>query len=146
MSCVAGKPDPLGEKTVETKIAVFHGSKIRRVMHNNEWWFSVVDSQDARAYWLKLKQRLNGEGNQVVINCHGLKLPATDGKMRETDCANTVGLLRIIQSIPSPKAEPFKRWLVKVGYDRVRKIGCFNKIFNIQETQKINQIITKERL
>jgi len=75
-----------------------------------------------------------------------LKLPATDGKMRETDCANTVGLLRIIQSIPSPKAEPFKRWLVKVGYDRVRKIGCFNKIFNIQETQKINQIITKERL
>ncbi len=75
---------------METKIAVFHSSKIRRVMHNNEWWFSVVDvcgvlvdSQDAGAYWRKLKQRLiNEEGSQVVTNCHGLKLPATDGKMR----------------------------------------------------------------
>ena len=110
-------------------IAVFQETTIRRVWHNEEWWFSVVDvcailtgSPDAGAYWRKLKQRLNAESGQPVTFCHGLKLTAPDGKQRETDCANTEGLFRIIQSIPSPKAEPFKRWLSQVGYERVKEI------------------------
>lgn len=110
-------------------IAVFQETSIRRVWHNEEWWFSVVDvcfiltaSPDAGAYWRKLKQRLIAEGGQPVTFCHGLKLPAPDGKQRATDCANTEGLFRIIQSIPSPKAEPFKRWLAQVGYERVKEI------------------------
>jgi len=92
-------------------IAVFQETTIRRTWHNEEWWFSVVDvcailteSPDAGAYWRKLKQRLSAEGGQPVTFCHGLKLAAPDGKQRETDCANTEGLFRIIQSIPSPKA------------------------------------------
>jgi DNA-damage-inducible protein D len=112
-----------------TTIAVFKGRQVRRVLHDDAWWFSVVDvvgaltdSPDAGAYWRKLKQRLTEEGSQVVTFCHGLKLPAADGKQYETDCANTEGLFRIIQSIPSPKAEPFKRWLAKVGFDRVKEI------------------------
>jgi len=95
----------------------------------NEWWFSVVDvcavlteSSDPGAYWRKLKQRLKEEGSKVVTFCHGLKLAAADGKKYKTDCANTEGIFRIIQSIPSPKAEPFKRWLAKVGYERVQEI------------------------
>ncbi len=112
-----------------TQIALFKGRQIRKTLQDSEWWFSVVDvcgaltdSPDAGAYWRKLKQRLTEEGSEVVTFCHGLKLPAPDGKMRETDCANTEGIFRIIQSIPSPKAEPFKRWLAKVGYERVREI------------------------
>ena len=112
-----------------TKIALFKGRGIRKIIYNNEWCFSVVDvcaaltdSVDAGAYWRKLKQRLTEEGSEVVTFCHGLKLPAPDEKMRETDCANTEGIFRIIQSIPSPKAEPFKRWLAKVGYERVQEI------------------------
>ena len=112
-----------------TKIAIFQKKEVRKIIHNNEWWFSVIDvcealtnSIDAGAYWRKLKQRLKEERSQVVTFCHGLKLPAPDGKMRETDCANTEGVFRIIQSIPSPKAEPFKRWLAKVGYERVQEI------------------------
>jgi len=113
----------------EMHLAVFKGRQIRRTLHKNEWWFSVVDvcgalteSPDAGAYWRKLKQRLGEEGSEVVTFCHGLKLPAADGKKYETDCANTEGIFRIIQSIPSPKAEPFKRWLAKVGYERVQEI------------------------
>jgi len=111
------------------KLAVFKGKQIRRTIHNDEWWFSVVDvcgaltgSPDSGAYWRKLKQRLKKEGSEVVTNCHGLKLTAPDGKLRETDCANTEGIFRIIQSIPSPKAEPFKRWLARVGYERIKEI------------------------
>jgi DNA-damage-inducible protein D len=113
----------------DTAIAIFKDKTIRRVWHNNEWWFSVIDvcaaltdSPDASAYWRKLKQRLNAESNQPVTFCHGLKLPAQDGKLRATDCANTEGMFRLIQSIPSPKAEPFKRWLAKVGYERIQEI------------------------
>ena len=113
----------------DTKMAVFKGKRIRRILHNNEWWFSIADavtaltdSVDAGAYWRKLKQRLTEEGSEVVTFCHGLKLEASDGKKYETDCANTEGIFRIIQSIPSPKAEPFKRWLAKVGYERVQEI------------------------
>jgi hypothetical protein len=110
-------------------LIVFESATIRRALHQGEWWFSVVDivailteSPDAGAYWRKLKQRLKEEGSEVVTFCHGLKLPAPDGKMRLTDCANTETLFRVIQSIPSPKAEPFKRWLAKVGYERVQEI------------------------
>jgi len=106
------------------KLAIFKGKEIRRIIHNDEWWFSVVDvcgaltdSADAGAYWRKIK-----DGSEVVTKCHGLKLVATDGKKYTTDCANTEGIFRIIQSIPSPKAEPFKRWLAKVGYERVQEI------------------------
>ena len=114
---------------ISTKIALFKGKQIRKILHRGEWWFSVVDicgalteSADAGAYWRKLKQRLIEEGSEVVTFCHGLKLEAPDGKRYETDCANTEGIFRLIQSIPSPKAEPLKRWLAKVGYERVQEI------------------------
>ena len=82
----------------------------------------LTDSVDPGAYWRKLKQRLIEEGGEVVTFCHGLKLEANDGKKYVTDCANTEGIFRIIQSIPSPKAEPLKRWLAKVGYERIQEI------------------------
>lgn len=111
------------------RIAIFKGKEVRRTLFNNEWWFSVVDictiltdSPDGGAYWRKLKQRLNEEASEVVTFCHGLKLTAPDGKQYVTDCANTEGIFRIIQSIPSPKAEPFKKWLAKVGYERIQEI------------------------
>lgn len=117
---------------MSNKIAIFKGKGIRRIIHNDEWWFSIVDicnvltdspdHKTARKYWNKLSQRLRKEGSEVVTICHRLKLLAPDGKMRITDCANTEGIFRIIQSIPSPKAEPFKRWLAKVGYERVQEI------------------------
>ena len=111
------------------KLAVFKGKQIRRLIHNDEWWFSVIDvcgaltgSPDPGAYWRKLKQRLKKEGSEVVTFCHDLKLEALDGKKYKTDCANTEGIFRIIQSTPSPKAEPFKRWLARGGYERVKEI------------------------
>jgi len=113
-----------------TKIALFKGRKIRKIIHNNEWWFSVVDviealtdSVNSRDYWYRMKVRVKSEdGIQLSTICRQLKLLASDGKKYETDCANTEGMLRIIQSIPSPKAEPFKRWLAKVGYERIQEI------------------------
>ncbi|MFH1618382.1 MAG: Bro-N domain-containing protein [bacterium] len=114
---------------MDDKMVVFRGKGIRRTLYKNEWWFSIVDicgaltdSVDAGAYWRKLKQRLKEEGSEVVTFCHELKLLAPDGKQRETDCANTEGIFRMIQSVPSPKAEPFKRWLARVGYERVQEI------------------------
>ena len=124
-------PTPTPDSPVPAlgRVILFQEQAIRRSWHENEWWFSVVDvcavltgSVDAGAYWRKLKQRLAAEGGQPVTFCHGLKLTATDGRQRLTDCANTEGLLRSIQSIPSPKAEPFKRWLAQVGYERVQEI------------------------
>ncbi len=110
-------------------LVVFQDRKIRRIWYNNEWHFSVVDvvealtdSADARNYWKVLKHRLAKEGSEVVTNCNQLKLQASDGKYYETDCANTKSMFRIIQSIPSPKAEPFKLWLAQVGYERVQEI------------------------
>jgi len=112
-----------------TKITLFKGKKIRKTIYQKEWWFSVVDvievlteSVDAGAYWRKLKQRLKEEGSQVVTVCHDLKLEASDGKKYLTDCADTETIFRLIQSIPSPKAEPFKRWLAKAGYERIQEI------------------------
>jgi hypothetical protein len=114
---------------MENRIAVFRNKNIRSIWVKNEWWFSVVDicaaitdSKDAGSYWRKLKQRIGEEGNEVVTNCHGLKLKAPDGKLYKTDCAKTETVFRIIQSIPSPKAEPFKRWLAKVGKERLDEI------------------------
>jgi hypothetical protein len=111
-------------------LAVFKGKKIRRTIFQKEWWFSVTDvvealteSANSRDYWFKMKTRTKEEdGVELSTICRQLKLEAPDGKMRETDCANTEGIFRIIQSIPSPKAEPFKRWLAKVGYERVQEI------------------------
>ncbi|MBU4001899.1 MAG: Bro-N domain-containing protein [Proteobacteria bacterium] len=115
---------------METRLIVFKNKQIRRVLHNNEWWFSVVDvvgaltdSISPRDYWFKMKVRIKAEdGFEPSTVCRQFKLIAPDGKMRETDCANTEGIFRIIQSIPSPKAEPFKRWLARVGYERVQEI------------------------
>lgn len=115
----------------EHTLIVFKGKSIRRIIHNDEWWFSVIDvvesltdSSRPRKYWDDLKKKLSeNEGFIEVSEKIGqLKLKAADGKMRETDCANAETLFRIIQSIPSPKAEPFKRWLAKVGYERVQEI------------------------
>ena len=118
--------------TEEKSLVVFQDRKIRRTWFNDEWYFSVVDivavlseqpdHQKARKYWNKLSQRLREEGSEVVTDCHRLKLPAKDGKLRETDCANVKSLFRVIQSIPSRNAEPFKQWLAQVGYDRVQEI------------------------
>ncbi len=112
-----------------TALVVFQDKKIRRVWHDNGWWFSVVDivgvlseSADARNYWKVLKHRLKEESSEVVTRCNQLRLPSSDGKYYETDCANTETLFRIVQSIPSKNAEPFKLWLAKVGYERVEEI------------------------
>ncbi len=110
---------------------LFENQPIRTawVEEEEEWYFSIVDvaevlteSVDATAYWRKLKQRLKEEGNETVTNCHRLKMRAKDGKMRLTDVANTEQLLRIIQSIPSKKAEPFKLWLAQVGRERIEEV------------------------
>jgi prophage antirepressor-like protein len=111
------------------KLAVFEGKQIRKIIHNGEWWFSVVDvvgvltdSADPKDYWYRIKKREKLSGVELSTICRQLKLPATDGKKYATDCANTEGMFRIIQSIPSSKAEPFKRWLAQVGYERIQEI------------------------
>ncbi|MDP3918420.1 MAG: Bro-N domain-containing protein [Nanoarchaeota archaeon] len=110
-------------------LIVFQGMEIRRTWHNEEWYFSVVDivkaltdSTRPKKYWSDLKIKLEIEGFEPSDFIGHLKLLAEDGKMRFTDCANTESMFRIIQSIPSKKAEPFKRWLSKVGYERIQKI------------------------
>ena len=115
----------------DNKIQLFENQPIRTAWNEEleEWYFSIIDviavlteSKDANAYWRKLKQRLIKEGNETVTNCHALKMKAADGKRRLTDVASTEQLLRIIQSIPSKKAEPFKLWLAQVGRDRIEEI------------------------
>ena len=114
--------------TKETAIKLFEEKQVRTAWNQEEekWYISIVDviailteSVDPSAYWRKLKQRLKEEGNETVTNCHGLKMLANDGKMRLTDVADTEQLFRLIQSIPSPKAEPFKLWLAKVAAERL---------------------------
>jgi hypothetical protein len=115
---------------MDNKIAVFLGKEIRRVLKGNEWLFSVVDviaaltdSENPAVYWRVMKKRLRNEGaDQTVTKCNAFKMPAADGKMRLTDMADTETMFRIIQSVPSPKAEPFKRWLARVGYERIQEI------------------------
>jgi DNA-damage-inducible protein D len=121
---------PKGGCLMETKIAIFKGKQVRKIINNNEWWFSVIDvvevltdSVNPRDYWYKMKIRVkNEDGLELSTLCRQLKLQSSDGKKYETDCANTEDIFRIIQSIPSPKAEPFKRWLARVGYERVQEI------------------------
>jgi len=110
-------------------LVVFEDKKIRRTWFNDEWHFSIIDvvgaltnSENPRNYWNMLKAREAEQGIELYTFCVRLKLLAEDGKQRETDCANTKNMFRIIQSIPSPKAEPFKQWLAQVGYDRVQEI------------------------
>jgi hypothetical protein len=114
----------------KNKIAIFEGQKIRRLWDgkSEKWYFSVIDvisvltnSIDSGAYWRKLKERLRKEGSETVTKCHGLKMLAVDGKMRVTDTADTEVLLRVIQSIPSPNAEPLKLWLARIGYERIEE-------------------------
>jgi prophage antirepressor-like protein len=111
------------------KLAVFEGKQIRKIIYDGDWWFSVIDvvgvlsdSDNPRDYWYRIKQREKISGFELSTICRQFKLEAPDGKMRVTDCANAKGLLRLIQSIPSPKAEPFKQWLAQVGYERIQEI------------------------
>lgn len=119
---------------MENKIKIFEQKQIRTVWNadEEEWYFSVVDIvsvltdndyQAARNYWKVLRKRLSDEGSELVTNCNRLKMRAYDGKMRETDCLDTKGVLRLVQSIPSPKAEPFKMWLAQVGSERLDEIA-----------------------
>ena len=118
------------EDFISTKIVLFKNKQIRKTLYNNEWWFSIIDvvealtdSLDPNDYWYKMKIRVKDEAEiELSTFCRRLKLEASDGKRYETDCADTEGMFRIVQSIPSPKAEPFKRWLAKVGYERVQEI------------------------
>ena len=126
----------IGEMSdLEKTVAIFEGYKIRRYYdENNEiWYFSIVDIlhvllqnkdyQTSRKYWNKLKERLKKEGSQLVTDCHQLKLPSADGKKYKTDAATPETLLRLIQSVPSPKAEPIKLWLAKIGYERMQDMA-----------------------
>jgi len=113
----------------DTHIAIFNGKSIRRRLVDNEWFFSIIDVIEAltdstipRRYWTDLKAKLKEEGLELYDFIVQLKLKSSDGKEYETDCADTEGIFRIIQSIPSKKAEPFKRWLARVGYERVKEI------------------------
>lgn len=119
---------------MENKIQLFEGVKVRYAWdaESEEWMFSAADvcnvlaesaSKDPTAYWRKLKQRLLKEGSEVVTNCHELKMKASNGKLYQTDCFTTADTLRLIQSIPSPKAEPFKMWLAQVGSERLDEIA-----------------------
>lgn len=116
------------------KLQLFEGTTIRTIWDSQteEWYFSVADvcnvlsgsqAKDPNAYWRKLKQRLKAEGSEIVTNCHGLKLESADGKKYMTDVLSTRDILRLVQSIPSPKAEPLKMWLAQVGSDRLDEIA-----------------------
>jgi len=112
------------------KLVIFQSKEIRRIWEDNEWYYSVIDvcqvltdSTNPRDYWYRIKKRANEEEKiELSTICRQLKLSSADGKKYATDCANTQGILRIIQSIPSPKAEPFKQWLAKVGHERIQEI------------------------
>lgn len=125
-------PYHIDEQDISPEEFEFFNNKVRKIwiVQDEEWYFSIVDvcqlltdSSDGRKYWNKLKQRLSAEGSELVTKCHQLKMKAADGKMRLTDSANTEQLFRIIQSIPSKKAEPFKMWLAKVGKERLDEMA-----------------------
>ena len=133
----------MSDQSQLTKIAVFKGKQVRKTIFNNEWWFSVVDviealtdSDNPRDYWYKIKIREKDEGAvELSTICRQLKLESSDGKKYSTDCANAEGIFRIIQSIPSPKAEPFKRWLARVGKERLDEIE--NPELGMQRTKAL---------
>ena len=140
-------------------ITLFEEKQVRRAWHqaDEKWVFAIVDvidvlteSVDAGAYWRKLKERLKKEGNQTVTDCHGLKMTAADGKQRLTDVADTEQLLRLIQSIPSPKAEPFKLWLAKVGFERLEEIEnpelAVKRMRQIYEQKGYSEVWIEKRL
>ena len=117
---------------MKSSLISFEAHDIRKIWHQERWYFSVIDvvealteSDNPRRYWSDLKIKLREEGLQTELyeKIVQLKMTAPDGKMRETDCADTETMLRIIQSIPSPKAEPFKTWLAKVGYERMQEVS-----------------------
>ena len=117
------------KKEKEIKLVVFQDKKIRRIWYKEEWYFSVVDiifalteSSIPKRYWSDLKKKLGEEGFEVYEKIVQLKLPAEDNKLRSTDCINTKNAFRLIQSIPSKRAEPFKQWLAQVGYERIEEI------------------------
>ena len=125
--------------TQKHQIQLFEEKRVRTVWDDQEekWYFSIVDvcgvlteRKDATVYWRKLKQRLKEEGNETVTNCHALKLQAADGKKRLTDVADTEQLFRLIQSIPSPKAEPFKQWMAHVAAHRIDQMQDPELIFD----------------
>ena len=130
-----GSPEDEGPEGMDASLALFDQSKIRRVYNESTktWWFSVVDIvqvlteqpdfQAARNYWKVLKNRLAAEGSEAVTKCNQLKMAAADGKQRLTDAATPETLLRLVQSVPSPKAEPFKVWLAKVGHERMQELA-----------------------
>jgi DNA-damage-inducible protein D len=132
--------------TNEKQMAIFEDQPVRRSWDEKQekWYFSVVDIvavlteqkdfQTARKYWNKLKERLNKEGSQSVTNCHQLKLEASDGKKYMTDVADVETIFRLIQSVPSPKAEPIKLWLAKVGYERIQEVSDPEKALNRSRT------------
>lgn len=149
------------EEVIENseELEFFFGEKVRKVWHKQEeeWYFSIVDvcqiltdSTDGRKYWNKLKQRLATEGNETVTSCHQLKMKAADGKMRKTDAANTEQLLRIIQSIPSRRAEPFKTWLAQVGAERLDEIAdpelAFERMIHLYRQKGYSEAWIQERL
>jgi len=114
--------------SINNQIAIFRGKTVRKTIYKKEWWFSILDvikiltdSPQPKTYWAKMKER-NKEMSQPFPFWEQLKMIAEDGKMRETDCADTEGILRVVQSIPSSKAEPFKRWLARIGYERIQEI------------------------
>lgn len=129
-------------KDKQKSLAIFENYKIRRIYDEvlDVWYFAIIDIiqaliqqndyQTARKYWNKLKERLNKEGSQMVTNCHQLKFTAADGRMRFTDAADVETILRLIQSVPSPKAEPIKLWLAKVGYERMQEMADPEKALN----------------
>ena len=117
---------------MQNEIKIFEQNSIRSVYdeENEKWYFSVVDiiavlteSKDPATYWRVLKKRLKEEGNETVTSCNGLKMKSKDGKMRKTDALDVEGCLRLVQSVPSPKAEPVKLWLAKVGYERMKEMA-----------------------
>ncbi len=120
----------MAERDDKKELVIFQDKKIRRIWHDGQWFFSVVDiiqvltdSPDAKDYWYRLKKReLESSGVELSTFCRQLKLPSSDGKYYKTDCANTETMFRIIQSVSSPKAEPFKLWLAKVGHERIQEI------------------------
>ncbi len=149
------------DDNIETseELEFFFDDKVRKIWHRQqeEWYFSIVDvcqvltdSADAATYWRKLKQRLKAEGNETVTNCHALKMKASDDKMRKTDCATTEQLLRIIQSIPSKKAEPFKQWLAMVGKERLDEMAdpelAFERMVNMYRQKGYSDKWIEQRL
>ena len=111
------------------EMVLFESNKIRRQMYNGEWNYSIVDiieiltgSKDSSTYWRVMKKRLSEEGNESVTNCNSLKMVAKDGKLRQTDCANRETIFRLIQSIPSPNAEPFKLWFARLAEERIQEV------------------------